>query len=221
MKASSTRKQVEIWDKGPIKLWDVNKRGNRAPRRFRRISNMQCDTWKDDEWTEGIHQGLIRQNTEKELLSWIQEPNLRKLIYEKNNKIWDFNTTRGDQQWDTNPDKLFGKWSEVSNYLWKKRLLETKMFDYQGLLVDKKFKGLPSRLISEITTRAGTQGRPRDMGVERKEMNATTRIEKEHDHQPSNGNICQEDTCNERNNCPTIPMRTVTKSNDLDGPPTL
>ena len=29
------------------------------------------------------------------------------------------------------------------------------MFDYQGLLVDKTFKGLPSRLISEITTRAG------------------------------------------------------------------
>ena len=29
------------------------------------------------------------------------------------------------------------------------------MFDYQGLLVDKSFEGLPIRLISEITTRAG------------------------------------------------------------------
>ena len=76
---------------------------------------------------------------------------MRKLIYEQNNKIWDFNTTREDQQWDTNPDRLFGKWSEVSNYLWKKRILETEMFDYQGLLVDKSFEGLPRRLISEIT----------------------------------------------------------------------
>ena len=61
-----------------------------------------------------------------------------------------------------------------------------------------------------------TQGSLIDMRVELNEMDATTRIEEAHDHQPSNDKIRQEDTCKERNNFPTIPMRTVTKSNDTE-----
>ena len=109
------------------------------------------------------------------------------------------------------------------------------MFDYQGLLVDKSFDGLPRKLISKITIRAGllidSRSTPRTGGKkERKgrgdhrtqeglidervtpnKGNATTRIEEKDGHRASYDEGHQDNTCKKRNEPLIIQMRTVTR----------